>query len=175
MNQPQEMSAPLNLDAPLPSGAWNLYFHPAKETRWHMDTYKLVVKVSTFRDLANMFEALTSSDWARGKFFFTPDGIPPLMENAKNIRGGSYSMRVDRVNAGEYMSRYVLAAVLGKALLKQGDILSCVRITPRRDFNILQIWNRDSEKFNDPNSLLLIDSRIPKGEIKYMPHVEKKI
>jgi hypothetical protein len=165
---------PSALDSSLPSGGWTLYFHPAKETRWHMDTYKVVAKVNTFRDLAHVFTAITPSDWSRSKFFFTPDGIPPLMENAKNIRGGSYSMRVDRENAGELMKKYMVAAVLG-GCVKEGDAVSCVRITPRRDFNILQVWNRDCQKFCAPEGLSIVDDKIPAGEVKYAPHHEKKI
>jgi hypothetical protein len=59
--------------------------------------------------------------------------------------------------------------------LKVGDLISCVRITPRRDFNILQIWNRDCQRFNNPNGLSILDTRIPDGEVKYVPHVEKKM
>jgi hypothetical protein len=165
----------LNLDDSLPSGGWTLYFHPAKETRWHMDTFKFVAKLTTFRDVANVFTAITPTDWARGKFFFTPEGIPPLMENAKNIRGGSYSLRVDRQNVGEYMMAYVVAAVLGKSTTDPTNMISCVRITPRRDFNILQVWNRDCQKYCDPTGLVLLDSRIPQDEVKYAPHHEKKI
>jgi len=70
-----------------------------------MDTFKLVAKVATFRDLGNVFAAVKAADWIRGKFFFTPEGIPPLMENARNIRGGSYSLRVDRTVASEVMQK----------------------------------------------------------------------
>ena len=164
-----------NLDAPLPSGGWILYFHPAKENRWHMDTFKVVAKVNTFRDLAHVFTAVTPTDWIRGKFFFTPESIPPLMENARNIRGGSYSLRIDRAFAHEVMQKYMIAAVLGKCVKEDGDGVSCVRITPRRDFNILQVWNRDCGKFCDPGGLRIVDGRVPADEVKYMPHVEKKI
>lgn len=163
------------LDSPLPSGAWTLYFHPAKENRWHLDTFRVVTKVNTFRDLANLFAAVTPNDWARGKFFFTPDGIPPLMENAKNIRGGAYSIRVERVNVGDIMKKHIIAAVLNELLVKEGDLVSCVRITPRRDFNILQVWNRDCTKYGTSDGLSIVDTRIPRNEVMYKPHVEKKI
>ena len=163
-----------NLDASLPSGEWILYFHPAQENRWHIDTFKVIARIKTFRDLAQVFSAITLNDWVRGKFFFSPESIPPLMENTKNIRGGSYSLRVDRTIAGELMQKYILAAALGKCLA-EGDLLSCVRITPRRDFNIIQIWNRDGQRYNKVEGLALVDSRIPDGEVKYVPHVEKKI
>ena len=163
------------LDTVLPSGGWTLYFHPAKETRWHMDTFKTVTKVKTFRDLAHVFAAIKPADWIRGKFFFTPEGIPPLMENARNIRGGSYSLRVDRTIASGIMQQYMIAAVLGKCVKDPSDGISCIRITPRRDFNILQIWNRDCQKFNSPLGLVSLDARIPADEVKYAPHHEKKI
>jgi len=164
-----------SLDSPLPSGGWILYFHPAKETRWHMDTFKVLSVVKTWKDLSHLFAAITPNDWMRGKFFFTPESIPPLMENAKNIRGGSYSLRIERVVAGEMMQKYMIAAILGKCLTLPGDLVSCVRITPRRDFNILQIWNRDCQKYHAPEGLQVLMNTVPDGEIKYMSHVEKKI
>jgi hypothetical protein len=97
------------------------------------------------------------------------------MENARNIRGGSYSLRVERVSAHEIIQKYIIAAVLGKCVKDSADAVSCIRITPRRDFNILQIWNRDCQKFGIPSGLALIDPRIPADEVKYVPHVEKKI
>lgn len=170
-----QMSTTLpSLESPLPAG-WTLYFHPAKEQRWHIDTFKVVATVRTWKELAQLFVAISPNDWIRGKFFFCPESIPPLMENSKNIRGGSYSLRIDRAAAGDMMPKYLIAAVLGKALTAPGDLISCVRITPRRDFNILQIWNRDSQTYKDPAGLLLLDPAIPAGEAKYVPHVEKKI
>jgi hypothetical protein len=97
------------------------------------------------------------------------------MENARNIRGGSYSIRIERPNVGPIMQRYIVAAVLGTCLTSPEDKLACVRITPRRDFNILQIWNRDCEKFANPLGLRILDPKIPVTEVKYVPHVEKKI
>jgi hypothetical protein len=163
------------LEDALPSGGWILYFHPAKETRWHQDSFKQIAHVKTWKDLSHLFSAITSNDWMRGKFFFTPEAIPPLMENAKNIRGGSYSLRVERGMAGEMMQKYMVAAVLEKCLKNKGDLVSCIRITPRRDFNILQIWNRDCQRYNTPDGLEVFMNTIPDGEIKYVPHVEKKI
>jgi hypothetical protein len=140
-----------------------------------MDTFKCVYTLNTFRDLAYIFAALTPTDWSRGKFFFTPIDTPPLMENARNIRGGSYSIRIERPNVGPIMQRYIVAAVQGTCLTSPEDKLACVRITPRRDFNILQIWNRDCEKFANPLGLRILDPKIPVTEVKYVPHVEKKI
>lgn len=165
----------MNLTSPLPSGGWTLYLHPARETRWHMDTFKKIGTARTFQELLTLFQSLTSLEWARGKFFFTPESIPPLMENAKNIRGGSYSLRATREIASSVYHRYVLAAVLQAATSVSEDKIHCVRITPRRDFNIIQIWNRDCEKYGKPEGLRLVDERIPEGEVKYVPHVEKKI
>ena len=73
------------------------------------------------------------------------------------------------------MKTYIIAAVMKKITVNSEDEISCVRITPRRDFNILQIWNRDCQKFCNPNGLVVLDSRISHDEVKYVPHVEKKI
>lgn len=170
-------STPFTMDIQnsLPSGGWTLYFHPAKETRWNFDTFKKIGTARTFKELGELFAGLNNSEWTRGKFFFTPEAIPPLMENAKNIRGGSYSLRASRDIAGSVYQKFVLAAVLERCTVNSEDKVSCVRITPRRDFNIIQIWNRDCEKFSAPEGLSQIDERIPVSEVKYVPHVEKKI
>ena len=165
----------LSLDTPLPTGGWTLYFHPAKEQRWHIDTYKVVATVRTYRQLAELFAAIRPTDWARSKFFICPEGIPPLMENSKNIRGGAYSLRVARDIVGEVMQRYILAAVIGQLTTNPENLVSCIRITPRRDFNILQVWNRDCQKFNTPCGLVQADVRIPREEVQYKPHIEKRI
>ena len=164
-----------SLDTLLPSGGWTLYFHPTKETRWHKDTFKTIGTARTYRQFGELMNSMTHSEWTRGKFFFTPESIPPLMENAKNIRGGSYSLRANRDIAGAVYQRYMLAAILDACCKNPEDKVSCIRITPRRDFNIIQIWNRDCTTFSSPEGLLLVDERIPAGEVKYVPHVEKKI
>jgi hypothetical protein len=172
---PLTMSTTASLTTPLPSGGWTLYFHPTKETRWNFDTFRKIGTARTFKELGELFQGLSASEWTRGKFFFTPEAIPPLMENAKNIRGGSYSLRAARDIASSVYHKFVLAAVLEQCTANPDDKISCVRITPRRDFNIIQIWNRDCEKFNATSGILQVDERIPPTEIKYVPHVEKKI
>ena len=84
-------------------------------------------------------------------------------------------LSVDKYIAGDLMQAYITAAVMKMATTTEGDEISCVRITPRRDFNILQVWNRDCQKFCKPEGLAIVDVRIPDGEVKYVPHVEKKI
>ena len=176
------LSKTLNLDTPFPSlelenpsGGWTLYFYPAKETRWHIDCFKVVAKnIKTFRELAEVLATFKPTDWTCGKFSFTPDHIPPLWENSKNVRGGAYSLRVDRGNVEEVMKRYMVAAVLGQVTNNPANLISCISIKPRTDFILLHIWNRDCQKFNSPSDLTDVDSKLQKTDFRYTPHVTKK-
>ena len=81
-----------NLDTPLPSGTWTLYFHAPKEKRWTLETFQPIAKVGTAREILAVFDEL-GDKLKRGMFFCMRDPIPPLWENYQNIRGGSYSLR----------------------------------------------------------------------------------
>jgi hypothetical protein len=177
-----EMSA--NLDAPLPSGTWTLYFHAPREKRWTMDTFQPVAKVSTIREILALFNEL-GDKLKRGMFFCMRDPIPPLWENYQNIRGGSYSLRGGPEDGADYYKSYILGATMGIATTASTDQIVGISISPkimsgqngtqRVGFYVIKVWNKDSETFNKPEGIHLLHSKLVPADILYTPHVDKKM
>jgi Eukaryotic initiation factor 4E len=173
-----------DLDSPLPSGTWTLYFHAPREKRWTLDTFQPLAKVATLREILAVFNEL-GDKLKRGMFFCMRDPIPPLWENYQNIRGGSYSLRGGPEEGGEYYKSYVLGAMLGKAVTAVGDQIVGVSISPkimsgpngshRVGFYVIKVWNKDSEAFNEPKGIHLLHSKLVPADILYTPHVDKKM
>ncbi len=173
-----------DLDSPLPSGTWTLYFHAPREKRWTLDTFQPIAKMSTLRQALQTFQEL-GDKIKRGMYFCMRDPIPPLWENYQNIRGGSYSLRGGAEEGGEYYKAYILGAMMGDAATDAADQIMGVSISPkimsgpngshRVGFYVIKVWNKDSEKFKSPAGIHLLHQKLVPGDILYTPHVEKKM
>jgi hypothetical protein len=173
-----------NINAPLPSGAWTLYFHAPTEKRWTLDTFQPIAKVSTMYEVLALFNEL-GDKLKRGMFFCMRDPIPPLWENHQNIRGGSYSLRGGPEDGADYFKAYVAGAASGLVSVAPGDQIVGISISPkimigpngsqRVGFYVIKIWNKDSENYNKPDGIHLLHPKLVPADILYTPHVEKKM
>lgn len=169
-------SSGLTIDTPIPSGSWSLYFHAHDNPKWNLASFTLVGQVKTWCEFWSLIEGLRTEAIADGMFFFMRDPIPPLWENHQNIRGGSYSIRVQRKDAGETYVSYVIATMLG-TLTKDGaaNTVNGISISPKKGFNILKMWNTDAARFNKPTDIHILTKEIRPEDILYTPFVEKKM
>jgi hypothetical protein len=62
-----------------------------------------------------------------------------------------------------------------KAVTAGEDQIQGITISPKKGFQVIKIWNKDSSKFNKAAGVAVLDRRIIPSEIRYMPHVEKKM
>jgi hypothetical protein len=168
------MAAP-TIDSPIPTGSWVLYHHPMAETKWTLSTFKTVATMSTWREFWSVMETLRSSTLSDSMFFLMRKGIDPLYENYQNIRGGSYSLRISKDQAGECFLVYAIAMMMGDATTETMNTINGMSISPKRGFSILKVWNTDCTKFKDPAELKLHWEGLHASEILYTPHVEKKL
>ena len=173
----------VDLDSPLPSGTWTLYFHAPREKRWTLDTFQPIAKISSIRDTLAVFNEL-GDKLKRGMFFCMRDPIPPLWENYQNIRGGSYSLRGGPEEGVEYYKSYIVGAMLELATAPSDQIVG-VSISPkimngpngtqRVGFYVIKVWNKDSETYNVPSGIDLLHPKLTPADILYTPHVDKKM
>ena len=173
-----------DIDASLPSGTWTLYFHAPREKRWTLDTFQPIATMRTLRETLAVFHEL-GEKVKRGMYFCMRDPIPPLWENYQNIRGGSYSIRGGPEEGGEYYKAYIVGAMTGVVTTHPSDQIVGLSISPkimsgpngshRVGFYVIKIWNRDSEKFNDPTGINLLHSKLVPSDVLYTPHVDKKM
>jgi hypothetical protein len=174
----------IDLDSQLPSGVWTLYFHAPREKRWTLDTFQPIAKLSTLREALAVFNEL-GDKIKRGMYFCMRDPIPPLWENYQNIRGGSYSLRGGPEEGGDYYKSYIIGAMLNHVSVEKEDQIVGLSISPkimtgpngsqRVGFYVIKVWNKDSEKFNNPNGIHLLHPKLVPSDVLYTPHVEKKM
>jgi len=175
---------PVDIDSPLPSGTWTLYFHAPREKRWTLDTFQPIAKISSLREMLAVFNEL-GNKLRRGMFFCMRDPIPPLWENYQNIRGGSYSLRGGPEDGAEYYKTYIVGAMLGELAVSSEDQIVGISISPkimsgpngshRVGFYVIKIWNKNCETFNKPTGIHILHPKLVPGDILYTPHVDKKM
>lgn len=164
-----------SLDTPIPTGSWTLYFHSPEETKWDISTFIKVASVATWREWFSMIELMGVRTINDGMFFLMRDPIPPLWENSKNIRGGSYSFRTQRTDAGETFMTTSITCMIEQAMNSTENRIHGISISPKKGFNIIKIWNVDSTKYKAVSDMKLFFEGLRAEEIIYTPFLEKKM
>ena len=172
------------LDSPLPSGTWTLYFHAPREKRWTLDTFQPIAKMSTLRQALQVFQEL-GDKIKRGMYFCMRDPIPPLWENYQNIRGGSYSLRGSAEDGADYYRAYIVGAMTNQVAIDPEEQIVGISISPkimhepggthRVGFYVINVWNKNCEKYNNPAGIHLLHSKLVPADVLYTPHVDKKM
>jgi hypothetical protein len=62
-----------------------------------------------------------------------------------------------------------------KVVTSGEDQIQGITISPKKGFQVIKVWNKDSSRFNKGNGMAILDKRVNASEIRYMPHVEKKM
>ena len=166
----------------IPTGSWCLYYHNPADTKWTPESYQNLATVKTWGDFFAVIRELQESSLPYGMFFWMREGIPPLYENYANIKGGCYSLRVNRSKASHYFMIYTISAMMGNVVNNssvnqiQGISISPKRIIEKNQyFNVIKIWNKDCTKFNNVENLIRLDNIHLHSDIIYTPHIEKKL
>jgi len=174
------MSLP-SLEDPLPTGSWTLYYHHPTDHRWTPDSYQKIITVKTWGTFFACMNMLEEVILQNSMLFWMREEVPPLYENHNNIRGGCYSLRINRSKSSNYFLLYTIACMLGAVVQDKDNIIQGISISPKRVveknqvFNVIKIWNKDCMKYKDINQLLKIDNIQASSEIIYTPHVQKKL
>ncbi len=174
------MSTP-SLQDSFPTGSWTLYYHHPADHRWTPDSYQKLVTVKTWEQFFSFLNSVDESLLQTTMLFWMRGDIPPLYENHNNIRGGCYSLRINRSKSANYFFLYTIAAMLGVVVNDTENVIQGVSISPKRVieknqvYNVIKVWNKDSMKYKDIAQLLKLDNVQASSEIIYTPHVQKKL
>ena len=170
-----------SLQDPFPTGSWTLYYHHPADHRWTPDSYQKLVTVKTWEQFFAFMNTLDDSVLQGAMLFWMREDIPPLYENHNNIRGGCYSLRINREKSSNYFLIYTIACMLGVVVQDSNNVIQGISISPKRVieknqvFNVIKIWNKDCTKYKDVSHLLKLDNIQDTSEIIYTPHVQKKL
>jgi hypothetical protein len=165
----------MNIDSPIPTGTWTLYFHSPEEIKWTLNTFISLGSMKTWHDFWNIIETLKVESLSDGMFFMMRDPSPPLWESHHHIRGGCYSFRCQKKDASDIYLNYIIASMIGILTVNPENRINGISISPKRGFNIIKIWNTDAQKFNDLSNINTNFSVVRDGDIIYTPFVQKKM
>jgi len=164
-----------NIDSPIPTGSWTLYFHSPEETKWTLNTFISLGSMKKWEDFWSVIDALKPESLSDGMFFMMRDPSPPLWESHQNIRGGCYSFRCEKKDASDIYLNHIISAMIGLLSLSPDNRINGISISPKRGFNIIKVWNTDASKFNHPSNINSYISVIKEADIIYTPFVQKKM
>jgi hypothetical protein len=170
-----------SLENSLPTGSWTLYYHHPADHRWTLDSYQKIITVKTWGEFFACMNALEDNVLQNAMLFWMREDIPPLYENHNNIRGGCYSLRVNRSKSSNFFLLYAISCMLGNVVLDKENQIQGISISPKRVieksqvFNVIKIWNKDCTKYKDISQLVKLDNIQTSSEIIYTPHVQKKL
>jgi hypothetical protein len=157
----------------IPTGAWSLWYHSPKETKWTTATYIHIATIRTWEEFWTLVDLIGDDTFLNGFFFFMKDPTPPRWENKANIRGGTYSMRLSRKDAFDNFIKYTVSAMVDMASHNPANKINGVTISPKRGFNIINIWNEDFT-YSALEDLREYTRRLPGEEVRYTRHIDKK-
>jgi translation initiation factor 4E len=98
-------------------------------------------------------------------------GVVPLWEDAANVGGGSFSVRVPKHQTAKAWL-YVLLAAIGEqfhpAMAASGDDVCGVSVSVRRgEDNVLTFWNRDARVFDLSSFFDRITQLVPNAGLSH--------
>lgn len=163
----------ITLQSAIPTGPWTIYFHSPEETKWTLNTFVSLGSMKTWNQFWSIIEVLKSESFSDGMFFLMRDPAPPLWESHHHIRGGCYSFRCPKKEAPEVYLTYIIASMMNGVTHDTNNKINGISISPKRGFNIIKLWNSDSQ-FDKPSNLVAVSS-IREGDIIYTPFVQKKM
>lgn len=167
-------SSAIQLDTPIPTGSWTLYFHSPDETKWTLNTFISLGPMKTWRDFWMVIDGLQLEYLSNGMFFMMRDPFPPLWESHHHIRGGCYSFRCQKSEAPDIYVNHIIAVMMN-VLTNPKNQINGLSISPKRGFNIIKAWNNNAEAFCKPGDINTSFSSIREQDIIYTPFVQKKM
>jgi len=167
-------SSVIQLDTPIPTGSWTLYFHSPDETKWTLNTFISLGAMKTWRDFWTIMDELQLEYLSNGMFFLMRDPFPPLWESHHHIRGGCYSFRCQKAEAPDIYINHIIAVMMN-VLTDSTNQINGLSISPKRGFNIIKAWNNNAAAFCKPSDINTTFSTIREQDIIYTPFVQNKM
>ncbi len=122
---------------------WILWFHKVNDNNWSLESYSKVFEINTYYDLLYILKNLENI--TSGMFFLMKDGIVPIFEDAMNIDGGYWSLRITKKDAFEYWEKLLYYICIESIVIddKYEGKINGISISPKINNCIFKIWTCD--------------------------------
>lgn len=133
---------------------WNLWYHGLEDKSWTKQSYKHIFTINNLYDLEGFHEIINQRHLQNSMFFLMRDDIFPTWEDPDNREGCCVSYKVPSNQLKEQWSKMVDRVVTEDILcnLAKHEELNGISIAPKKEFNIIKLWLRntyDSDTYTD--------------------------
>ncbi len=127
------------------SQKWTLWAHLPHESNWALESYTKIMDITYVEDLIALTHTLPPILTTSCMLFFMRQGVAPMWEDPKNVKGGCFSYKVSNKNVPEAW-RDVCYQLAGETLSPDRAFVQKVTglsVSPKKGFCILKVWTTD--------------------------------
>jgi len=135
---------------------WSLWAHLPHDTNWTFESYIRILTFNTVEEIIMLLETLPNEIITNCMLFIMRDGIKPMWEDPKNIKGGCFSYKINNKNVVSIWKNLSYSLV-GESLTEQSSArpaINGITISPKKNFCIVKIWFSNC---NYQNPSIIID------------------
>lgn len=121
-----------------------LWVHSVQNTDWSINGYKKLCSIKTVSDFWKLFNNIGKLNFKNNNFFLMKKDITPIWEDENNRGGGICSLRVEMDQALKVYESLCVFLMCEKLVDNVADI-NGISITPKNNWSIIKIWNRDKK------------------------------
>lgn len=135
---------------------WTLWGHLPHDTNWTFESYIRILTFNTVEEIIMLLETLPNEVITNCMLFIMRDGIKPMWEDPKNVKGGCFSYKINNKNVVSIWKNLSYSLV-GESLTDQVNarqVINEITISPKKNFCIVKIWFSNC---NYQNPSIIID------------------
>ena len=135
---------------------WTLWGHLPHDTNWTFESYIRILTFNTAEEIIMLLETLPNEVITNCMLFIMRDGIKPMWEDPKNVKGGCFSYKINNKNVVSIWKNLSYSLV-GESLTDQVNarqVINGITISPKKNFCIVKIWFSNC---NYQNPSIIID------------------
>ncbi len=122
-----------------------LWVHSINDNDWSINGYKRLYIIKNVSDFWKLFNNIHKLNFRNNNFYFMKPNVQPIWEDESNRHGGICSLRIELDHA---LKVYELLCIFLACEKLVGDIsdINGISITPKNNWAIIKIWNKDKNK-----------------------------
>ena len=135
---------------------WTLWVHSTRDRNWNIDSYQDIYEFETVDDVLKIAINFKHLGIKHQHFFIMRSGIKPIWEDINNREGCTCSFRTEIEYVGHNDSipmielwEYLMYSILGETLLDDNSIINGLSLTPKNNWAIIKIWNKNNNDLTE--------------------------
>ena len=140
---PNKMETPLSQNTdPKLYDKWTLWAHLPHDTNWTFESYIPILTFDSVHAIIMLLETIPEEMITNCMLFIMRDGIKPMWEDPKNIKGGCFSYKITNKSVSSFWKNLSYSLV-GESLTDDINVrpgINGITISPKKNFCIVKIW-----------------------------------